>query len=416
MAVRFTIPSTSSMKSLHPKYVSPFTLGASITTYPALAAAPAIPTLVTDLSSGSPACSAPNGQTNADGSRTCNVSVQAAVGNDFFTINTFDAHPNFGSGSPPPPPQVQGNLLATATVQYNVVSGTTNTVPITMAGVPASIVLIPAPGVLVPTNGSSSFAMTVNAKDADGNYILGAGQSFPPTIPPAPTPTPAGATPTPTPAPPAFYSQPITLSTMNDPHNVLSFTLPGVCNFCTILTVSASSTVVTVNVSGPASLPASAPFATITANAPTTSGSATTQTVTPGSLLVAPNSSSSQVSVLVPNFTSSAVWVSDPFGANQLLHYAANASGPSVTPIQTLVAGLHAFSVALDSSGNMYVANGNNGVTFYPAPLTNSSTPTRSINICGANSVTVQGTNLYVDGNYCGTTYVPNAVMVFPTN
>ncbi|HTU70485.1 MAG TPA: choice-of-anchor A family protein [Candidatus Baltobacteraceae bacterium] len=113
----------------------------------------------------------------------------------------------------------------------------------------------------------------------------------------------------------------------------------------------------------------------------------------------------------------SPVWIGDAFGGNQLLHYAANANG-SVTPTQALVGGKHARGIAFDASGNLYVAEGNQGVAFYPAPLSAASIATRTIGpgpLCGggATAIAVQAGVLYVAGGPCGSS---GAVSVFPTN
>jgi len=230
---------SSNAQKRTPQYVSPSTLGASITVYGALATPPPTPTVVADLSSSSPLCTP-----NSDGSRTCNVQVQAPVGNDDFIVNTYDQAPVNGaipSGA---------NLLSTSTLQFVIQAGQVNTLPLTLGGVPAAIVLAP-PGFLVPPNQTSTFTFTVNAKDADGNYIVGPGN----------------------------YNAPITLSISGDPNNTISLS--------TTTIASPATSTVTATYNGGA-LPGTA---TITGSA---------AGATSGSLTVQASSSVTTVTIVVP--------------------------------------------------------------------------------------------------------------------
>lgn len=93
---------------------------------------------------------------------TCTATVQAPVGNDTFDVATYDQ------------PNGSGNLLSTATVPLTIVSGETETAPITLNGIIASFKLTLSN--LTPTIGqSSTITLYVNALDADGNTIVGPG-------------------------------------------------------------------------------------------------------------------------------------------------------------------------------------------------------------------------------------------------
>ena len=235
--VSINIAAGAGAQGVRPKYVSPSTLGVAITIYGALATPPPGPTTVANLSTGSSLCTS-----NPDGSRTCTVSVLAPIGNDNFIVTTYDQPP---LGTAP-----QGNILSTTTLQFVIVAGQTNTVPLTLNGVPATIVLSP-PGFLVPPNQTNTFAFNVNAKDAAGNYIIGPGN----------------------------YTQPIALAITNDPSHTISLSTTSIA--------SPATTSVTGTYNG-GSLPG---IATITGSATGASSGTTT---------VQSSSAVTQVTVIVP--------------------------------------------------------------------------------------------------------------------
>jgi|GEM_PF-1210438 len=332
---------SSNAQKRTPQYVSPSTLGASITVYGALATPPPTPTVVADLSSSSPLCTP-----NSDGSRTCNVQVQAPVGNDDFIVNTYDQAPVNGaipSGA---------NLLSTSTLQFVIQAGQVNTLPLTLGGVPAAIVLAP-PGFLVPPNQTSTFTFTVNAKDADGNYIVGPGN----------------------------YNAPITLSISGDPNNTISLS--------TTTIASPATSTVTATYNGGA-LPGTA---TITGSA---------AGATSGSLTVQASSSVTTVTIIVPGFQSAAIWISDPaWATNSILRYAANANGTAV-PTTVVDPGAYPVAIALDSSGYEYVLTQDNTIRVYAPNANGSATPVRQIEVAGSPSLgcptalALAGGNLYI--------------------
>jgi hypothetical protein len=98
------------------------------------------------------------------GDTLCQFTVGAAPGkNRTFTIDTYD-----GTGA-------KGNLLSTGQVTKTIVTAGPNLIAITLNGVVASIevaLVRPNP----PAGSSTTVGVTVMAKDADGNIILGPGR------------------------------------------------------------------------------------------------------------------------------------------------------------------------------------------------------------------------------------------------
>lgn len=220
-----------------PQYVSGLTQGIAIYAYASNTPQPATPSFVGDISQSSGLCT-----TNPDGSRTCPLQVEAPIGQDTFTVSTYDQVPV--NGVP------QGNLLSTDSVIFTVVAGQTNVLPLVLNGVPVTVVLSPA-GYLLPAGQSATFTFTVEAKDADGSTIIG----------------------------PGYYNTPIGLSISGDPSATLSLS--------TTLVTSPAGNVVTATFNG-GSLSGTA---TITG---ATSGA------TNGTLTVAANGNVPQVTVVVP--------------------------------------------------------------------------------------------------------------------
>lgn len=105
---------------------------------------------------------------------TCTVTVAAPVGQDSFTLATYDGVLN-SSGVP------QGNLLSTATATATIAAAAANTVNLTMNPVVAAVQIVTAvpwgngttPAFVAGSSGSMSVA--VNALDADNNIIVGPG-------------------------------------------------------------------------------------------------------------------------------------------------------------------------------------------------------------------------------------------------
>ena len=111
-----------------------------------------------DVSASSSLCSA------TTSGRTCAIPLGAPAGNATFGFTLYDG------------PNGSGKSLGTGTATQMVVIGTAFTVPVAMGGIVASV------AVMVPVidAGPTSVPVTVTAKDADGNTIVG----------PAPYPSP----------------------------------------------------------------------------------------------------------------------------------------------------------------------------------------------------------------------------------
>jgi outer membrane protein assembly factor BamB len=162
---RVTIRITS--KSKHPggkrlpRYISPSTLGIGVSAYPSGTTPPATDQAFFSAAPGSPTCTS-----NADGSRTCDFSINAPLGTDDFRVDLFDAVPSGESDS--------GKLLGTGYALNQIVTSTSvNTLNLVIDGIIASLAI--APNTIVPVeNGTTQqFSVAVNLLDADGNYIVG---------------------------------------------------------------------------------------------------------------------------------------------------------------------------------------------------------------------------------------------------
>ena len=332
LKVTIRIPATgASAAARKPAYVSPSTNGIAITVYPALATPPPSPTAVADVSASSPNCT-----NNPDGSRTCQISVQAPIGNDFFIVTTYDQVP---AGGVP-----QGAQLSTATLQYQVRAGQVNTLPLTLNGIIATVVLGPT-GYLVPAS-PQTLSLSVNAKDADGNIIIGPGN----------------------------YSSPISLSISGDPNGTTTLSLSQV--------TSPATSALTINYNG-------GNIATVTITGAAAGAISATTTLQR-------NSSGTGVQLLVPGYNTQAFYYVS--NADSVLRFAANANF-NVTPTSSLVSGLNGRGIALDNAGNLITADSNQGINIY-AP--GSSTPARTIagnltQMCFPNGVVADAsTNIYV--------------------
>lgn len=151
--MRLTIPSKSAA-GVRAKYVSTSTQSVVLTVN-----GTALPAFGTTPSS--PGCSANNGGT------VCSLAFSAAVGSATIGVKAYDA----ASGG--------GNLLSQGTVTQTLVAGT-NVVPVIMGGVTASL-SVSAPAINAGTAGTTP--VVVQAKDADGNTIVGPGNySTPVTV------------------------------------------------------------------------------------------------------------------------------------------------------------------------------------------------------------------------------------------
>ncbi len=111
-----------------------------------------------NLTTASSSCTTPSG-----GGLQCLVTVQAPYGTDTFAISAFSG---LNGG---------GNVLSTNTVQVTLTRGATETpVQLDLNGVPATVALVLGQSEL-PVGNAGSTAVIVQAKDANGNLIIGPG-------------------------------------------------------------------------------------------------------------------------------------------------------------------------------------------------------------------------------------------------
>lgn len=139
-----------------PKWVSPSTQSIAVE----INDDPSLTTIADNPSTGGPAVS--------------NVVIAAPAGNDSITFSLFDAA------------DAKGNQVGQATIAANIQAGKSNTISATIDGVVASVDIAPLPNqpnVTAPGDASSPYIIAgdlpatfvANAKDADGNIILGPG-------------------------------------------------------------------------------------------------------------------------------------------------------------------------------------------------------------------------------------------------
>ena len=156
----FTIPNppaTSSAKRA-PRYISASTQSIGVTATPAGGGSAASAT----VNVGSSNC------TTGTSGQTCTLVVAAPVGSDVFVVKMYDA------------PNGTGNVLSTGTMTQTVQAHVANIFPLILGGTIASLAFsIDKPNLPVVDGGSAT--VTVIAKDAGGNQIVG-GFSTPITV------------------------------------------------------------------------------------------------------------------------------------------------------------------------------------------------------------------------------------------
>gem|GEM_PF-815038 len=149
------IPRSGARSSLRkPQYVSASTQSISIGINDATP-------VIANLTSTSPGCS------SVSGGVQCTVPVSAPPGSDTFSVSTFDG------------PNATGNELSTASVTQTIVSGQDNPVNVTLDGVVAGIVLA-LQSTPPPEGSTATIGISVMARDADGNTIVGPGTYYNP--------------------------------------------------------------------------------------------------------------------------------------------------------------------------------------------------------------------------------------------
>jgi sugar lactone lactonase YvrE len=173
---------TTASTTRRPKYISPNTQSVIVTLVSVNGTAVTPPALIaTNLTASNPAC------TITSGALTCTVSAPATAGNDVFSIATYDAPQT--SASPTTP---VGNLLSTATVPVTVVANQANApaTPLVLGGIVQTFVATFAADPHISGSstagfsivGSQPYTLTLMAKDADGNIIVGSGAPTLPTL------------------------------------------------------------------------------------------------------------------------------------------------------------------------------------------------------------------------------------------
>jgi streptogramin lyase len=364
VTVRIDVPASTSSSARRAAYVSPATLGATITAYGTLQTPPSTPTGVYDLSSGSGQCSAGSG-----GSRTCTLTVQAPAGNDYFLVKLYNEAPVSGA--------IPGGalLLSSNTVTLVVVLGQSNVLPVTLNGSPATIVLSPQ-GFLLPPGQSNSFTFFVNALDTSGNLIIGPGN----------------------------YTNPIALAVSGDSHNTLSLSTNS------ITAPGTTSVTVTYNNGGA--------FTGTLNGVPTATITGSTSGATSGSLTVQVNSGVTTVTVTVPgeptsNSQSGNVYQAGGYwtipivaGYSGSIQYASNNAPANTTTafIASTVAPGTLPGTQPTGTPLLYVSYSLNNTTAFTQDL-------ESINVTLPSSVTTTGENFYesVYDTTAGTNLTPSS-------
>jgi hypothetical protein len=151
-AAKFTIvvpPKTTTSSTVRaPKYISPSTQSVAIAVDSSTS-----PTVV-NLTPSSPSCS------GTGSGLTCTATVYVTAGSHAFAVTTYDAT-NAG-----------GNKLSTNTITQTITFGVTTGISIALGGIPASLAISLNP-TNPPTGTTTTVAVTVTAKDADANIIIG---------------------------------------------------------------------------------------------------------------------------------------------------------------------------------------------------------------------------------------------------
>jgi PQQ-like domain len=149
VSFKILIPTPVKSAISRPQYVSPSTQSVSISVNGGTP-------VVANLSPTSSGCASVSGGTQ------CTVPMTAPLGSDTFAVSTFDGT------------NATGNELSTASVTQTIVAGQANTVNVTLDGVVAGIALA-LQSTPPPEGSAATVGISVMAKDADGNTIVGPG-------------------------------------------------------------------------------------------------------------------------------------------------------------------------------------------------------------------------------------------------
>jgi hypothetical protein len=317
--VVLTIAQTSGAAAARkPQYISPSAVSVSIVVN---GGAPTI----ADISATSPDC------TTSGQSRVCTIPLQAPVGNDTFTFNQYDGA------------NATGHLLGSGTATATVVAGQAFQIAATLNGTVASITL--SIGALPPAGAPGTAALTVTAKDAAGDTIVGPGN----------------------------YTTPITLSVV-DP--------TGQTSLSTSTITAPSATPVTINYAGGLGV-----NATITGSA---------AGATPGSVVFAPTGGG--LNLYVSEFGNTSITVT-PASASGNAAPARTIAGSNTQLSQN-------YDLAVDGSGNTYVSNLRGGaITVYASGANGNVAPIRTLSgpatgVSGALGLAIDGSGNLVEDNF----------------
>jgi sugar lactone lactonase YvrE len=169
---------TATANTRLPKYVSSSTQSVIITLTSVNNSPPPTGTpasIATNLTTSNPACS------STGGTLTCTVSAPVAVGNNVYSVVTYDAMQI--SSSPATP---AGNVLSQATLPLTVTVNQVNTptMPLVLNGVAASTTVTFASDPHIIASGQANaytivgnrpYTATITSQDADNNTIIGPG-------------------------------------------------------------------------------------------------------------------------------------------------------------------------------------------------------------------------------------------------
>jgi virginiamycin B lyase len=185
-SIKLVIPNagTTASAARKPAFVSPGTNGAAVTTYAHSDTQHQSPlaTTLTDVSSGSGACTA------GAGSRTCTISITAPAGSDDFAFVLYDMAPV--NGAIP----AAAHILGTAGVTQTIAVSTTNTINAAINGV---IVGLSGQAALVPlaADGTAhAVGLTIAPTDFGNNAIVAGTSNAPFANPITVTLTESGGT------------------------------------------------------------------------------------------------------------------------------------------------------------------------------------------------------------------------------
>jgi hypothetical protein len=160
--ITLVIPRAAARSVAHRQYVSPATqsLVLTVTTVNGSKPSPAFAPVMLNITPGTAQCPTPA----SGGAQTCTFSAILPTGSVGLTITTYDALQ--AAGQP-----VSGNALSTASLVQKL-SGTGDTIALTLGGVVARVLLAPSV-TQIPIGTALTIDITATEVDADNNVIVG---------------------------------------------------------------------------------------------------------------------------------------------------------------------------------------------------------------------------------------------------